>query len=102
MAGEQVRRERGTLQEPLPAPHGLHGDIFICLEEAGRQARVFRTTWQAEVVRYLVHGLLHLSGHDDLDPGARRRMKRVENRLVRWLAAGFAFTRLGKGATLSA
>ena len=88
--------------EPLPVPHLLHGDIFICLEEARRQARTFGTTWQAEVVRYLVHGLLHLCGHDDLEAGARRRMKRVEDRMVRRLTAGFDFKRLGKGANVPA
>lgn len=74
---------------------GLHGDIFVCLDEAQRQAGLFRTTWQAEVVRYLVHGLLHLCGHDDLEPTARRRMKRVENRIVRRLRSEFDFKRLG-------
>jgi ssRNA-specific RNase YbeY (16S rRNA maturation enzyme) len=33
----------------------------------------------------VVHGILHLCGHDDLEPAARRAMKREENRLVRWL-----------------
>lgn len=82
--------------------HGpsLHGDIFVCLDEAQRQAGLFRTTWQAEVVRYLVHGLLHLCGHDDLEAGARRRMKRVEHRIVRRLASEFDFKRLGTGASV--
>lgn len=29
----------------------LHGEIFICVDEAVRQARRFGTTWQKEVVR---------------------------------------------------
>jgi rRNA maturation RNase YbeY len=73
---------------------GLRGDIFIGLEVARRQARAFHTSWQAETVRYLVHGLLHLCGHDDEQPAARRRMKRTENRLVRRLAVRFDFSRL--------
>ncbi|MFN3408291.1 MAG: rRNA maturation RNase YbeY [Limisphaerales bacterium] len=63
-------------------PH-LHGEIFICVDVAVAQARAFRTTWQAEVLRYLIHGCLHLCGYDDLTPAARRVMKRVEDRLVR-------------------
>src|SRR5262249_23578189 len=39
-----------------------HGEIFICLDEAVRQARQFRTNWQSELVRYLVHAMLHLRG----------------------------------------
>jgi probable rRNA maturation factor len=73
---------------------GLRGDIFIGLEVARRQARAFHTSWPAETVRYLVHGLLHLCGHDDAQPAARRRMKHAEDRLVRRLAARFDFSRL--------
>ncbi len=64
----------------------LHGELFICVDEAIRQARRFRTTWQAELTRYIVHGVLHLLGHDDHRAADRRKMKREENRLVRRLA----------------
>jgi probable rRNA maturation factor len=64
----------------------LHGELFVCVDEAIRQARRFKTAWQSEVVRYIVHGVLHLLGHDDLRKDRRRKMKREENRLVRWLA----------------
>ena len=65
---------------------GLHGELFICIDEAVRQARQFRTTWRAELVRYVIHGVLHLLGHDDLKPDLRRKMKHEENRLLRLLA----------------
>lgn len=81
----------------VPAPGGASGrggELFVGVSEAVRQARRFRTTWPAEVVRYLVHGLLHLAGYDDSNPAARRRMKRVEDRLVRRLAGRFDFRRL--------
>jgi probable rRNA maturation factor len=74
----------------------LHGEIFICVDEAIAQARRFRTTWQSEVMRYLVHGMLHLRGHDDAKPAARRKMKREENRLLRLLASRFAFGKLSR------
>jgi probable rRNA maturation factor len=61
----------------------LHGEIFLCLDDAVKQATQFRTTWPSEVVRYVIHGLLHLCGHDDLKPAARRVMKREENRLLK-------------------
>lgn len=92
----------GPPENAAPAERGLRGDIFIGLEVAHRQARVFRTSWQAETVRYMVHGLLHLSGHDDARPAARRRMKRAENRLVRRLAARFDFSRLERPDKLRA
>jgi ssRNA-specific RNase YbeY (16S rRNA maturation enzyme) len=58
------------------------------------QARKFRTTWQMELSRYLVHGLLHLCGYNDQQPQARRRMKTMENRLVRRLANEFPLSSL--------
>ena len=76
--------------------HCLAGEIFICVDVAVTQAREFRTTWQSEVVRYIVHALLHLCGHDDLQPAARREMKRHENRLVRKLATRFRFAGISK------
>jgi len=66
-------------------PAGLHGEIFICLDQAVSQARRFRTGWQSELARYVIHGLLHLTGYDDRRRGDRRRMKREENRLLRQL-----------------
>ena len=72
----------------------LQGEIFICVGEAVAQARRFRTTWRAELVRYAVHGALHLLGHDDLKPAPRRQMKREEDRLVRLLARRFSFQAL--------
>ncbi len=80
--------------EPGSAAEALHGEIFICVDEALLQARRFGTSWPAEVVRYLVHGVLHLRGFDDLQPADRRRMKREENRLHRALAARFPLDRL--------
>jgi len=74
----------------------LHGEIVICPALAMRQARRFRMSWQAELVRYTVHGVLHLLGYDDLDPRARRSMKRVEDRLVRQLSRRFPIRKLAK------
>ena len=84
--------EPGTPKSKLGAVH-LHGELFICVDEALRQAKRFRTSWQMEILRYLVHGGLHLLGHDDQHPAARRKMKRAENRLVATLAGEFHWAR---------
>ncbi|MGZ4965244.1 MAG: rRNA maturation RNase YbeY [Limisphaerales bacterium] len=65
------------------------GEIFICVDDAIEQAKEFNTTWQSEVVRYVVHGILHLLGYDDLKPDLRRTMKREENRYVNSLSREF-------------
>jgi probable rRNA maturation factor len=77
----------------------LHGEAFICVADAMKQAREFHTTWPSEVVRYAVHALLHLQGYDDLQPAKRRVMKREENRLLRALERQFDLAELaGKPA----
>ncbi len=88
---------RLVTRNPEPAT-SLHGEIFICVDEALIQSRRFRTTWQRELVRYLIHGTLHLCGHDDRLSSARRRMKREENRLLRELSRRFALSRLARAA----
>jgi len=75
-------------------PKGLSGEIFVCLDEALAQAQRFRVSWQNELVRYVVHGILHLSGYDDKTAAARKNMKREENRLIRRLAVRFKFEHL--------
>lgn len=91
---------KGEVSIPHSAPSSvtsqrqLFGEIFICPAVAVTQAREFRTTWQSELVRYIVHALLHLCGYDDLKPAARREMKRHENRLVQKLSKDFGFAKI--------
>ena len=74
----------------------LAGEIFICVPEAVTQARRFRVTWQAEIVRYAVHGALHLLGYDDQTAAARRGMKSRENSLLKQLQSDFTLGKLGR------
>jgi len=74
----------------------LHGELLLNLDAAVLQARRFRTTWQLELARYVIHGVLHLLGHDDQTPGRRRQMKREEDRLLRELARRFDLHRLAQ------
>jgi probable rRNA maturation factor len=61
---------------------GLAGDIAASAETARRVAR--ELGWQArhELAYYVVHGLLHLAGEDDVTPGERRRMRRRERAVM--------------------
>ena len=93
-------RDAGT--QSAPSKIQIHGELFICVDDAIAQAKQFGSTWQSEVVRYLVHGVLHLLGYDDLQPALRRVMKRAENRLVRRLAARFSLAQLARPVKMSA
>ena len=79
----------------------LHGELFICVDDALAQARQFHTSWQSELVRYVIHGVLHLRGFDDLRPADRRKMKREENRLLQKAARLFPLSKLARGSRLA-
>lgn len=104
LVGADVRRlskSNAASAKRSESPHvgsclSLNGELFICLDDAVNQARDFRTTWQSELARYVIHGLLHLCGHDDLKPVARRKMKRQENRLVQAVAKQFRISALAR------
>jgi len=75
-------------------PGGTRGEIFISVDDAVAGAPRFRATWQLELARYLVHGLLHLRGYDDRGAAARREMKQEENRLLKALSRRFDWSKL--------
>jgi rRNA maturation RNase YbeY len=79
----------------------LIGELFICIDEAVIQARRFRTDWREELLRYVVHGALHLRGFDDLKAPARRKMKSEEERLLKKLRSRFRLSKLGRKPRLT-
>jgi len=62
-----------------------HGELIISVAQAITQARRYRTTPSRELALYIVHGILHLQGYDDLTPSKRRPMRAAERRLLRKL-----------------
>ena len=60
-----------------------HGEIFISVETARRQARQFGTSLTGELQLYIVHGLLHLHGYNDRTPSETRRMRAAEASVLR-------------------
>ena len=85
-----------TFDHGSKAPSKIHGEIFICIEDAIAQAKEFGTIWQSEVARYMIHGFLHLQGFDDINPEDRRKMKKEENRLLGRAAREFNLRQLEK------
>lgn len=58
------------------------GDIVISVDTASRQAADYDATLDMEVRRLLIHGVLHLMGHDHEHAGERTAMEREERRLA--------------------
>lgn len=57
----------------------LNGDIFISLDTVRANAQEFGVTFENELHRILIHGILHLCGQEDKAPEARLEMTRKEN-----------------------
>ncbi len=62
-----------------------HGEILISLDTARRQAEEIGEPYEREVLRYIVHGLLHLAGWDDRAEGERREMHAAQERILKTL-----------------
>ncbi len=58
------------------------GDVVISVETAARQAEELGHDFDREVERLLVHGLLHLLGHDHQTDADRKRMRARERRIL--------------------
>ncbi len=57
-------------------------EVVISVERARRQARRMGHTIRAEIALYIMHGILHLCGHDDEAPRKRRRMRAAEEQIL--------------------
>ncbi len=60
------------------------GDIVICVPKAVRQCKRFKSTPANEVLRLLIHGMLHLFGYEHVAVSKSRveEMRSVENELL--------------------
>lgn len=63
-------------------PRGLLGDIVICPTFTGAQAPGNGRSNQEEMEYLLVHGLLHLLGHDHADPAEKAVMFALNDRII--------------------
>jgi probable rRNA maturation factor len=62
---------------------GLFGDIVISVDMAEKQAGRWGTSVNHEILLYIVHGILHLSGMDDSSPKQRREMDNKQREILR-------------------
>lgn len=72
-----------AMDESVPDPAGILGDVVISLDTAERQARARRRPLIEEVRFLLAHGVLHLVGFDHADPIEKREMVAMTQKLVR-------------------
>ena len=70
-----------------PDGEGPMAELVVSVDTARREADQRGLTLKSELALYLVHGVLHLIGYDDMDEVARERMRKAEIRHLS--AAGY-------------
>lgn len=65
-----------------PGEPWAFGDIFVCYQVARKNAKKFKHTILQEMLMYVIHGALHLSGMDDRAPQDRAEMDRQAEKII--------------------
>ena len=77
-----LRRNRPTdvIAFPLGEEGGdVWGEVYVSEEQAAKQASVYRVSFEEELARLVIHGILHLLGYDDGDVSQREKMRERED-----------------------
>ncbi len=68
----------------------ISGDIFISLDTVRSNAEEQSTTYDEELHRVIIHGILHLCGINDKGPGEREMMEQAENKALEMITSSNA------------
>lgn len=63
----------------------ISGDIFISLETVKSNSEKFKTNFNDELHRVIIHGILHLCGVNDKTPDEEKKMREEENDALKLL-----------------
>ena len=63
----------------------INGDLVISLDTVRTNAELFGKTYEEELHRVIIHGILHLCGINDKGPGEREIMEAEENKALAML-----------------
>jgi probable rRNA maturation factor len=68
-----------STSNPPSALSNLSGEIFISTERVKENAKTFKTAFQNELHRVIIHGVLHLCGYKDKTKAAKAAMRKKED-----------------------
>ena len=66
----------------------IEGEIYISVDRARVQAKRYKVSPEQEMLRLMVHGVLHLSGWDDVSRSQKLRMRKREDAIIHAFYAG--------------
>jgi len=67
------------------------GEVVVCVAVARREARQRNIDLNHELLLYALHGVLHLSGYNDLTPREHAKMHKEEDRILAAIGIGKVF-----------
>ena len=88
MESDRVHREFMDIAGATDVITFHHGELLICPDIAKSQAVEYGEPVLRELLRYLVHGMLHLAGYQDAEAEDRSCMEAVQERMVASLWVG--------------
>jgi rRNA maturation RNase YbeY len=60
----------------------INGDIFISVERVKENAKIFKTSFDNELHRVMIHGILHYLGYKDKSEEEKKAMRSKENQYL--------------------
>jgi rRNA maturation RNase YbeY len=61
----------------------IEGEIFICPLRVKDNADLYKTSFKEEMLRVMIHGILHLCGYKDKKKKEKESMRRRENYYIK-------------------
>lgn len=87
-------------EEPSSEKHRILGEVFVCPQVALEYAKEQKLDPYKETTLYIIHGILHLIGYDDLAPADRRQMRKMEQKCLK-LCSAFTISKKSSKKRLS-
>lgn len=79
----QVENLPNSTEIPRGRNQVVEGEVVVSTETAQRESENYNWSPEEETVLYVIHGLLHLAGYDDLTDAERTLMRRRERDIMK-------------------
>lgn len=76
------------LREPAAPARAVDGEVYVDVDTARERHDEFGASYEDEICRYVIHGVLHLVGYEDDTADKKLRMRKLEDRYLDACRAG--------------